>query len=403
MFLMPVLLIVIMALIEDGPFRDYQELKIPVLLINSDSGSVGRSIERGLHDSKIFEIHSEKFTEQEAKNCIAKKSYDIAIVIPANASVQLNNRVDRFISKTMVNAGLPDSTFKNGNDKNLRELNVLIYFAPEIKKSFKTSVISSLRQFASRLETQTLIDNFSKKMNPAASDSTKQEGMQELISFREEPAIKNANPAFELNSVQHNVPAWTVFGMFFIVVSLAGSIIKEREDGSYLRILSMPGSYATVLAGKVSAYLFICLMQCVCMLLVGMYLLPLFNLPALSIGSNIAAIAIIVICCGLAATGFGILVGSVFTTHQQASTFGAVAIIILAALGGIWVPVYVMPASIRVLAELSPLHWALNAFYDIFLHAGTVQTILPNALKLLLFFGLTSSLAWFYNRVVKAD
>ena len=56
MFLMPMAMIAIMALIQDAPFRDYQELKIPLLLINNDKGNLGKSIESGLKESKIFEI-----------------------------------------------------------------------------------------------------------------------------------------------------------------------------------------------------------------------------------------------------------------------------------------------------------------------------------------------------------
>jgi len=90
-----------------------------------------------------------------------------------------------------------------------------------------------------------------------------------------------------------------------------------------------------------------------------------------------------------------------FSTHQQSSTFGAVSVVILAALGGIWVPVYVMPDSIRFLSEISPLYWALSAFHKIFIGGGNLQSILPFALKLLLFFGFTVGAAFLFNKTKK--
>jgi ABC-2 type transport system permease protein len=48
MFLMPMAMIIIMAIIQDAPFKDYQELKIPLLLVNNDTGSLGKQIEKGL-------------------------------------------------------------------------------------------------------------------------------------------------------------------------------------------------------------------------------------------------------------------------------------------------------------------------------------------------------------------
>ena len=160
----------------------------------------------------------------------------------------------------------------------------------------------------------------------------------------------------------------------------------------------MPGSYLTVMTGKMIAYLMVCLTQCVLMILTGIYLLPLLGLPQLVIGNNIPAIGLVATCCGLAATGYGILIGTIFDTHQQSSTFGSVSIVILAALGGIWVPVYVMPEIVRVLATYSPLYWGLQAFQSLFLSTGNASDILFPSLKLLLFFIFTLSIAYFINK-----
>jgi len=397
LFLMPMVMIVIMALIQDAPFRDYQELKIPLLLVNNDTGTLGKTIETELQNSKIFKVNKLSVTETEARNKIAINTYEIGIIIPEGATGNLNGKVNTFVSKALANAGFPDST-KTDTSSASKELNIIIYFSPAAKKSFRSSVLSSLKQFSSKLETQMLLDFFTKQLQPENETTNKNVVLDNFVNFQEQDARGSSKPNFELNSVQHNVPAWTIFGMFFIVISLAGSIIKEREDGSYLRILTMPGSYITVMAGKITAYLFICLIQCLLMLLVGIYLLPLFGLPTLVVGSNGMAIVIIAMCGGLAATGYGVVVGTVVNTHQQASTFGAVSVIILAALGGIWVPVYVMPDSIRMLAELSPLYWGLNAFQTGFLSGGTVSSILPYALKLLVFFILTIGFAYFFNK-----
>jgi ABC-2 type transport system permease protein len=397
MFLMPMVMITIMALIQDAPFRDYQEIKIPLLLVNNDTGSLGKQIEEGLQGSKLVEITKATLTENEVTQKIKASDYEIGIIIPNNATELLNKNVNTFVAKKLNETGLADSSKQPSNAAE-QKLNLQILFAPGTKRSFKTSVLNSLKQSTSKLETQTLLDLFSKKLNPETAGENKQEPINDFVNVSEINTVDTPQEALLLNSVQHNVPAWTVFGMFFIVISMAGSIIKERDDGSYTRILTMPGSYATVLTGKITAYLFICLLQCLLMLLVGIYVLPHLGLPRMVIGSNISAIFIVAMCIGLAATGYGILVGTLFNTHQQASTFGAVSIVILAALGGIWVPVYVMPESIRLFATCSPLYWSLHAFHTLFLNAGTIKSILPDVLKLLTFFVFTISIALVYNR-----
>jgi ABC-2 type transport system permease protein len=395
MFLMPMAMITIMALIQDAPFKDYQELKIPLLLVNKDTGSLGRTIEQGLAESKIAAITKSVISDDEVKKKIKAGDFEIGIIIPEGATATLDSNVTHFVSKKLAVAGLTDTSPHAEAHINL-ELQVL--FAPGTKKSFKATILSSLKQSSSKLETRTLLDFFSKRL-ATTTDTTQQQPIKDFINFTEVSTVDTPAEALLLNSVQHNVPAWTIFGMFFIVISMAGSIIKERDDGSYTRIRTMPGSFVTVLIGKISAYLLICIIQCILMLLVGMFLLPHLGLPPLKIGDSITGVVAIVLCTGLAATGYGVMIGSIFRTHQQSSTFGAVSIVILAALGGIWVPVYIMPELIRTLAEFSPLYWSLNAFHKIFLNNGTLESIWIYAAKLLAFFIAMLAIAYFYNKV----
>ncbi len=394
---MPMAMITLMALIQDAPFRDYLEMKIPLLLVNNDKGNLGSTIDSGLNESKIFEITKLHLDNDVVKQKVKKGDYQIAIIIPEGASATLNSKVSNFVTTKLNEAGLSDSSAISKNDL-ATELNLEILFSPDTKKSFKASILSSLKQSTSKIETQTLIELFNKELKQNGSGNAGNEPMKDFVNFKEISTIETPKEAMKLNSVQHNVPAWTIFGMFFIVISMSGSIIKERDEGSYTRILTMPGSYITVLTGKIVAYLLICMIQCVLMLMVGLYILPHLGLPQLIIGNNILAVAIVAVSAGLAATGYGILIGTIFKTHQQASTFGAVSVVILAALGGIWVPVFVMPEYLRMFAEFSPLYWGLSAFHKLFLNGGDVQSILPHVIKLLSFCFINLGMAFFYNK-----
>lgn len=397
MFIMPMAMITLMALIQDAPFRDYLEMKIPLLLVNNDKGNLGSTIDSGLYESNIFEITKLQLDKDVVKQKVKAGDYQIAIIIPEGASASLNSKVSTFVNKKLNEAGLSDSSVTT-KDETPSELNLEILFAPDTKKSFKASILSSLKQSTSKMETQTLLELFNKELKQNTPEGTNHEPLKDFVNFKEISTIETPKEAMKLNSVQHNVPAWTIFGMFFIVISMSGSIIKERDEGSYTRILTMPGSYITVLTGKIAAYLLICMIQCVLMLMVGLYILPHLGLPQLIIGSNILAVAIVAVSAGLAATGYGILIGTIFKTHQQASTFGAVSVVILAALGGIWVPVFVMPEYLRMFAEFSPLYWGLSAFHKLFLNGGDVQSILPHFIKLLSFCAVNLGIAYFYNK-----
>jgi ABC-2 type transport system permease protein len=219
-----------------------------------------------------------------------------------------------------------------------------------------------------------------------------------LLAVREQVSLAGGLPRLP-TAVQQNVPAWALFGMFFIVVPLSGTLLRERQEGTLQRLRTIPVSPLLLLAGKVVAYALICLGQFGLMLLIGRYLLPLFGTPRLALGGHPEAVLLLVLCAALAATGFGILVGTLVGSYEQAAMVGPVAVVVAAALGGIMVPVYVMPKGMQAISAFSPLAWGLSGFLDIFVRDADLAGILPNALSLLAFFAATLTIAWIvYHR-----
>jgi ABC-2 type transport system permease protein len=108
-----------------------------------------------------------------------------------------------------------------------------------------------------------------------------------------------------------------------------------------------------------------------------------------------------VIATGLAATAYGLALGAIANTSEQAASFGSVSVIIMAALGGIWVPVFMMPAMMQKISIISPLNWGLEGFYTIFLRDGNLIDILPQAGLLLAFCGICMGVAFYFLRLKK--
>jgi ABC-2 type transport system permease protein len=186
-------------------------------------------------------------------------------------------------------------------------------------------------------------------------------------------------------STQHNVPAYTLLAMFFLVIPLSGTFIKEREQGTLRRMLTLPAPTWVTLAGKVIPYFAINQLQVVVMLSAGIFLLPVLGADALHIGHSAAGIALLSVSASCAAIGFGMLVSVFARTTEQASSFGAISILIFAALGGIMVPQNFMPLAMRHIAEFSPLAWGLDGFLDIFVREKSISDIFVYAARLLLF------------------
>jgi len=183
----------------------------------------------------------------------------------------------------------------------------------------------------------------------------------------------------------------------FICIPLAGNIIREREDGSAFRLLTMPGSYINVLMGKIILFLFVNLIQFTLMLFIGIFILPAIGLPKLDIGHNYLTLFAIALSSGFAATGYGLVIGTVSNSQDQASLFGAVSVVILAAIGGVWVPTFVMPEVMRTISSISPLNWGLEAFYGVFLRGSGLGEIAVQLIKLLVFFAGCVAISFYYQ------
>src|SRR5690606_10172486 len=215
------------------------------------------------------------------------------------------------------------------------------------------------------------------------------------IGVKEEMLSDNKTDRKLINSTQHNVPSWAIFGMFFIVIPIAGHMIREREDGSATRVALIPRSWLSVSLGQVLFYTLVCTVQFWCMVAIGIWFLPVIGLAKLYLGPNAWLLLPISLIISFAATCYGYFIGSVFRTINQALPLGAVSVVILSALGGLWVPIELLPKVMKKIAHLSPLNWGLDAVQNITLRKGGIMDVpLHSTVLLALGFTFCGLSAW---------
>jgi len=280
-------------------------------------------------------------------------------------------------------------------------IEISIVIDPVAKRSFLSTVTSNLREFISEVKTKIMFETFSEQIAdviPDKQQAPKNSYQKSQIIRYKEVYASTATEKIVPNAVQHNVPAWTIFAMFFIAIPLSNSILKEKTEGSVFRLHTMPTPYLLLINGKILVYVLVCLIQFLLMLAVGKFLLPQMGLPALVLGNSLMGIFILTLATSFAATGYGVMVGTLASTEHQAAIMGSLSILLLSALGGIWVPSYVMPEVMRNISSWSPLNWSLEGFYKLFLRGGHVPDILGEAFKLMLFFFATMTISYLFNR-----
>ncbi len=396
LFVMPLILIVTITLIQDSTFKTVSNAKIPILLVDNDKGDVSETIATGFGASNTFEVLKKK-TEEEAKELVFSGKYQLAIVIPEGLSSGLEAKVNENVEGILAKFGLEEDSIPGVKTK-ITPKEVKLYFDPATQLTFKSSVKSGIDKMILKIETQTIYKSFQDQMEEEESEVSESFfGEESFISFKEIAQENKEGEVIIPNSVQHNVPAWSLFAIFFIIVPLSINMVKEKNQGTFVRLRTNPVSYATVLGGKTLVYSAVCLIQFVLMLLIGVYLFPVLGLPTLDISGKIVLLFVVALFAGLAAIGLGLLLGTVAKTQEQAAPFGATFVVILAALGGVWVPVFVMPKFMQTLSYLSPMNWGLNAFYDVFLRNGSFIDLIPEITLLFAFFIITTLISIVYN------
>ncbi|MCL2041873.1 MAG: ABC transporter permease [Bacteroidales bacterium] len=393
MFLMPLALVMIMAYLQDSAFNTINESRVPLLLLNADRDSLGNAVEQNIVATNIFDVHTkignDSLTEATLERAVARGDYQIGVVIPQNTTKNIRRGVQMSILNAFNYTQEP-ITFDT--------LSIIVYIDPTTKTSFRATLTSAMREYATAIQSDFVNREIIATVN-------------RIVAFPIGDIRINNNPVRILeqyaqldesriipNSVQHNVPAWGMFAIFFIVISLSGNIIKEREDGSFTRLLTMPCPYWQYVLGKMITYLCVCLLQLTLMFIMGIYVLPLLGLPALALGHSWLALVLMSLSASLAAIGYGIIIGKISVSNQQAAIFGAISVVILAAVGGVWIPTFVMPQTMQTVSKLSPLNWGLSGFYDIFVRDGNWMSVLPESAALLLFFIVCTSVAVIYDK-----
>jgi ABC-2 type transport system permease protein len=423
LLVMPMALVLIVSLVQDNVMQATGEAPIRVLFVDNDRSFLGESIARQLKNGGGLDlttrIKGEAVTLEAAKRAVVKGDFQFSIIIPAGTGAALKEKIRKRAKSTIVLKG--KAAPKASPPYGMPQAGVTVFFDPAVRGAFRTAVVNSLQRVVLGIEFQeqaaALSETFPEDLKKSMSDimkpfigaSSTAIPIPEL-SFRMDTApVLKLTEEIALNSrllkrptaAQQNVPAWALFGMFFIVVPLSGSLIRERQTGSLIRLMTMPVSHLNLLVGKICAYVLVCLVQFALMLAAGSFLLPILGTSGLEMGSELVTIIPVALAASLAATGYGLMVGTLAKTYEQASMFGAVSIVIAAALGGIMIPVYVMPRYMQEISSYSPLAWGLTAFQDIFVRAGSLRTVLPEMSYLLIFFIITvtiSGLAMRYNR-----
>lgn len=262
---------------------------------------------------------------------------------------------------------------------------VLIHFAPELGKRERMLVTAAVREAFAIFNSTLIAEEIGYDRAYAENEFLRQDFIATASDSPDRPPTPSA--------VQQNVPAWLIFAMFFVAVPLSTAVIGERQNRTLIRVKTFGASTTLIYTAKLVPYFVINLLQLILMLLAGSFLLPLLGGEGLDLNVPLLPLLAMGVCTSLTALAMASLLAASVSSTEQATVTSAAINLLLAAIGGVMIPVFVMPPVMQAIAAWSPMAWALDGFLAVLIRNGSWSDIAPPAAKLLLLAGALMLLA----------
>lgn len=164
-------------------------------------------------------------------------------------------------------------------------------------------------------------------------------------------------PAEGMVSMSHGL-----FGliMFFSAFLLSKQIIDDRMQKTIVRIAASPLSHRDYLLGHLASYMMILILQSLLFFLINMIFLSegvMFNLYAL----------VLYIIFGFMSLSFSLFWHTFFRSYATSMALFTVIVNIFALVGGLTVPVRLMPDSLQRTAIITPTYWYAHGIDEAYL------------------------------------
>jgi ABC-2 type transport system permease protein len=385
LFLMPIAFILVMTTALQGVFSaGSSQNPVQLMIVNQDTGQIADKIITDLKGvdglNIVDQLNGQPLTRSAAEDLIVARKYSIAVVFPANFSHQvLASSLDIHAAASTVSFVI-DPTLGSellsparGMVQGFIDREASIAQAPE--------------------KTQAGLDQMAASLPASQKPILQAVGSAFLSTFPTGNSAEDTNlgVAYEVvspakfqvekipSSAEQNVPGYTIYGVFFIIGTIASSIFRERNEGTFRRLQAAPLSKTAIMIGKLLPYYLINLLQIAVMFAVGVLVFHV------GLGRDPLALVLVSLAASAAATGMGFLLAALGRTQEQVGSLGALISVVLAAVGGMMVPSSVMPHFMQTISRFTPHAWALSGFQDIIVRGLGVMDILPAVGMLLLF------------------
>jgi ABC-2 type transport system permease protein len=363
---------------SEGPAGE-SRLVIKAYIVNQDEGPYGEQVEAVLRDIQALRL-LEARTVGVADEKVAEGEASAAIIIPADFSARIDAnqpvRIQLIKDPTHQEEARAVAGILN---EVLTELSVRAEVEYGIRAVYeRTGVLEGADpELARAMQAQTM--------------GTIWTAVQEI---RQNPAIVVQREDLDGDEAEDLSLGGIVFAgygpmfatvfAFFLTGTMAESILGERSTGSLRRLLAAPVHRGTIIASKMLAFVVVVFLQMLLLFGVGSLF---FEMP---LGHSPLGLLALTLALALAATGLGMLIGSLARTQKQAGAIGTILSFVLFFVSGALSSTITRTGiesgleGLRFYAsQLTPHVYAFDGYSQLMFQGVGMVDILPNILALL--------------------
>lgn len=338
---------------------------LAVKVVNEDTGNLGALLVQRLEIEPTLSIEQTNF--EAATMAVENEEAIAAIVIPA---------------------GFSDNLFESVTLDFFVDSNVLLQ-----SQLIQETVLAAIGEIGSSLRTTQLSTQIGERMGVFDLEGeTREEYANQALELSQE-AWRNPQVTIETQAEtpidipenrtptgnNQSSPGMTVMFAMFLMLGGGATLVVEREQGTLRRLLVMPIDKASIILGKMLGIFVAGVIQIAVLILAGNFLFDV------QWGLSPLALALVVISFALSVTGLSIMVAALVRTSSQVGALTTLLVLSMAALGGAWWPLEIVPSWLQTVARLTPVAWAMEGFHDIVTRGFGVTEVLPEVGVLLIF------------------
>jgi ABC-2 type transport system permease protein len=368
-FLMPLLFASLMGMAFGGTGSEQTKIEIGILVANQDGGAYGQMLVDGLKGAEVLVVE-ELSDPALADQRVANGDAPAAVVIPTDFSARIDaaQPVEVTIVKdpTQQEAASIVAGITNQAMAEIGLLGELRYGIHAVLAQ-SPDYYKAPPELAQAIEAQTL---------GVLWTQVQQMRLNPVITVQGE-AVAGAEELQPWDPITYYVPSFTVAFAFFLVGQMAATLLREKEEGTFRRLVSAPMPRGAIVGGKMLAYMIVVFLQVIILFGVGY---ALFKMP---LGSSPLGLLLLTLTLALASASMGMLLGALCRSSKQADRLGMVLGFILLALGGSIFPLFRAEGFMGLLSRLTPNAWGIEGYMGLIADNWTLVRSVPNILALL--------------------